>query len=242
MMKNLLFISLLFIIVGCGAFDKKDLNDEKLLLDDEYVDFNDTNGTYDLVDYMFPNKSQNNIYVVETKNSDINGLLLNENNTSVMDEFILVDDNYITLGDKISYFIDKNTIIKEEFINNSYDIRKYKRFIDKGEVYFSYDEVNIQDTYIQVGKLVCRLQDHSNTMEILGYTYEDVVHLNCIGDFGEGANEGFNEETSFTIDGYYAKNIGLIGFLSYRCENKEYGNSGYTFCTDSKKSIQNILE
>jgi len=240
-MKNILFISLLLMIVGCGAFDKEDLKDTKLLRDDEHIDFNDTNGTYDLVDYFFPNKSQNNIYIVETKNSDITGLLLNENNKSVVDEFFFGDD-YITLGDNISYFIDTNIITKEEFINNSYDITKYKRFIDKGEVYFSYEEVNIQDTYIQVGKLVCRLQDHSNTMEILGNTYDDVVNLNCIGSFGEGANEGFTEETIFTIDGYYAKNIGLIESLSHRCENKEYGNSSYGFCTDSTKSIQNILE
>lgn len=241
-MKKILFISLLFMMVGCGAFDKKNLNDEKLLLDDEYVDFNDTNGTYDLVDYMFPNKNQSNIYIVETKNSDIKGVLLNENNESVTDEFLLVEDNYITLGDNISYSIDENRIIREEFSDNFYNDKEYKRNLDKGEVYYSYEEINIQETYIQVGKLVCRLHSHADTMEVLGYTYNNVLHLNCIGDFGEGANEGFTESTFFTIDGYYAKNIGLIGLLSNKCENKEYGNSSYAFCTETKKSIQNILE
>lgn len=229
-------------MVGCGAFDKKNLNDEKLLLDDEYVDFNDTNGTYDLVDYMFPNKNQSNIYIVETKNSDIDGILLNQNKEEIIDEFVLIDDTHVTVGENISYFINKNTIIKEEFINNFNDSREYKRFLDKGEVYFSYEEVNIQGTYTQVGKMVCRFQEHTPTMDILENVYEDVIHLKCIGDFGEGANEGFAEETSLEIDGFYAKNIGLISSLSYRCENKEYGNSGYAFCTESKKSIQNILK
>ena len=229
-------------MVGCGAFEKKDLKDEKLLLDDEHVDFSDTNGTYDLVNYMFPSKSQSNFYKIKTINMDKNGDVLNENEETVIDEFLLEDDNYITLGDNISYSINKNTIIKTEFINNFDDITAYRRLLDINDVYFSYEQVDIQDTYIQVGKMVCRLQDHNNTMEVLDTTYQDVIHLNCIGDFAEGANEGFSEGTNFIINGYYAKKIGLIGSLSYRCETKEYGNSGYAFCTERRKSIQNILE
>ena len=219
-----------------------DLNDEKLLNANEHVDYTDTNGSYDLADYLFPNKNQTNQYEVETINSDMEGIELSRHKSNRNNEYLLIDTNRVNLGENISYFINKNIIRKQEFINNFDDFRDYKRYLDKGDVYFSYEEINLKDSYNQVGKLVCRLVEHNSTMSILKNKYNNILHLGCIGDFGEGTLEGFSKETFFNIDGFYAKNIGLIKQVSHKCERTEYGSTDYAFCVDSTKNIQKILE
>ena len=241
-MKNILLIVPLFLIVGCGVFDKKNLNDEKLLNDNEYVDYSDSNGSYDLADYLFPNKNQTNQYEVETINRDVKGKELARHKSNRNNKYLLIDDNRVDLGENISYFIQKNIIRKKEFINDFDDFKDYRRYLDKGDVYFSYEEIDLQDAYNQVGKLVCRLVEHNSTMSVFKTKYNDVLHLGCIGDFGEGTLEGFSKETFFNIEGFYAKNIGLIKQVSYRCEDTKYGTTNYAFCVDSTKSIQKIVE
>ena len=241
-MKKNLFLLPLLLIIGCGTFDKKNLNDEKLLNDNERVDYTDTNGSYDLADYLFPTKTQTNRYAIEVINRDLEGVELSRHKVNRDEQYLIIDNNRIDLGDTISYFIDKSTIRKKEFTNNSDDITDYRRYLNKGDVYFSYEEINLKDSYNQVGKLVCRVVEHNNTIHVLDINYSDVLHVGCIGDFGEGTLEGFSKETFFNIDGFYAKNIGLIKKTSYRCENTQYGSSNYAFCIDTTKNIQTILE
>ena len=242
MMKRILFLLPLFLIIGCGTFDKKDLNDEKLLNDDEHVDYTDTNGSYDLAEYLFPTKTQTNRYSIEVINRDFKGIEFSRHNVNRDEKYLVIDNKNINLGENISHFIEKNTINKKEFINNFDDIIDYKRHLDKGDVYFSYEEINLKDSYNQVGKLVCRMVEHNNSINIAEKKYTDVLHLNCIGDFGEGTVEGFSKETQFIIDGFYAKSIGLIKKTSYRCEKTQYGSTNYAFCIDTTKKIQIILE
>jgi len=237
-MKNIIILILGFLIVGCGVFDKKDLNDEKLLNEDEHVNLNDANGSFDLADYLFPNKNQINQYRIETKNINPNSNeILNQNVVNRIEEFTYID-NKINLGDTTSYLINEKSITKKEFINNFDDIKEYRRYLNKNDVYFSYEEVNIQDDYRQIGKLVCRLVEHNNTKEVLARSYNDVIQLKCIGDFGEGTFNGFAKETFFIIKGFYAKNEGLIESISNRCEYNKYGQTEYTYCTDSIKQIK----
>lgn len=239
-MKNILFIPLLFLFVSCGITDKRNLNDEKLLSEDEHVDFTQTNGSFDLSNYLFPKEGQIYEYSVNVVTTDTEGTVLNKHNSSRQDEYTVVDENQIILGENISYFSNDVAIRKEEFINGFYEISEYRRHLDENDVYYSYEEVNIRDNYQQIGKSVCRLLDHNISRQVLDKNYNDVIHLRCEGDFGEGTIfQDFSKITKFKIDGFYARDKGLIESVSLRYNHSQFEEKSDTYFLETSIKIKN---
>ena len=240
-MKKILFLILLFLMVGCGVFDKKSLNDEQLLDDSERVDYSDNSGKYDLVQYLFPNKSQANKYKLVVKKKDIEGILVSDYNKTENDDYLLIDHNQINLGDDITYCIYEDRIIKNSFIDNFEIKDEYKRHLNEGNSYYTFARIDAEDSYRQGGKLVCQMLEHNSTMTVLNKNYDDILHLKCRGEFIDDTT-GFSKEKNFSIQSFYAKDIGLIKQVTEIYESTRYGSTTLTYYTDRIKSIQKIQE
>ena len=241
-MKNILLIVPLFLIIGCGVFDKKDINDAKLLEDNERVDYTDTNGSYDLAEYLFPNKNQTNIYEVNGTNSSFDNVKLSDYTQSKHDYYVLIDNNRINLGDNIYYLTDKNLITRIERSNGFENIERYRRYLDKGDVYYSYERIDGKDSYTEFGELSCRLIEHNSTMSIFNHKYNDILHLGCFGDFLESTKNSFSKYKKYYIDSFYAKDIGLIKQIYNKKEENQYGNTDFNFYVYRVTNIKEIQQ
>jgi len=222
--NNLRITLILLFLTGCGVFNKKDLNDEKLLGTDEHVDFN-ASGKYDLSEYLFPSESKTLIYNVTTYNKNNNSQNINE----TVDEYVR-DVNIVKLNDNISYEIEVQAIQKKELIDGFfYDNRKYRRHLNIGDVYYSFEYVELKGTkYRRLGKLVCKVENHLETEEILNKNYKDILKLFCTGEFFEGTlNNSYSVRKNFKIISFYAKQVGLIGSIFEKDETTTTGNEDY---------------
>ncbi len=234
----LLFSSLLF-IVGCGVIDKKDLNNEKLLAENERVDLTNINGAYDLADYLFPRENHVYQYEITTKSKE---------NETPSEPYIvnkeyeyIIDGQLITLNKDVIYSISDLTISKIERFNNFKKESKFRRHLDMNDTYESFEEINIQKNYLQVGKLFCQLQEHFENVELLNHNYRDVIRLTCKGDF-EKSSIDFQEKREFRIDGFYAKNIGRINEVLQEKQTNIYGNTQYDLESNETTILKIILQ
>ena len=241
MKKYFIISTLLVAITGCGVFDKKNLNNEKLLTEEEHVDYNGT-GKYDLSNYIFPNKSDSLVYSIakyrkgaNDKNFDFKNPISINNNK--IEEYVY-SDNRVLLNKNIEYLIGTNYIQKKELIGDFYDVRKFRRFLNETDVYYSYEQVDLKNSYRRAGKTVCKVVKHLPSQKIKDIDYNDVLHLNCIGDYKEAViNNSFSKKKDFQINSFYAKDIGLIGEISERCEDTVTGIQRNKECTRIEKTL-----
>ena len=246
-MKNIsitLFTTTLFMIFisGCG-FDKKDLDDSKLLDENETVVFN-SEGRYDLKEYLFPSQNQTNVYE-RVKHRDNNGdknydkepISINLNNQI---EYTL-NDNMVLEGADIEYTIKDISIEKKELVDNFYDIREYRRYVDVGDYYFSYESVDAKSLWYQIGWTKCKVEEHIDSKVILDKSYDDVLLLVCDSESAEGVRGEYKNRKNFSSALYFAKGVGQIGAIGEECFNKRYNHS-YRGCTKTTKQLKEILK
>ncbi len=241
MRRALILLATVLLIVGCG-FDKKDLNDIRLLDDNERVSYSDE-GRYDLSEYLFPKQDATYIYQ-RVKYRDNHGdknykepLRVN-NNERV--EYKIVG-NSVKEGSDINYTIKDVSIQKIELVNDFYDVREYRRFVDVNDTYYSYEHVDNATTLYQVGWVTCKVEEHINQKEILDRNYSDVLTLMCKSESAEGVRGEFSEKKNFISRLYYAKDIGEIGAIGEECIVRKY-DSVYKRCSKTVKQLREILE
>ncbi len=246
-MKNIsitLFATTLFMLLisGCG-FDKKDLDDSKLLDDNETVVFS-SEGRYDLKEYLFPSQNQTNIYERVKhkdnggdKNYDGEPLSINLHNQI---EYVL-NENIVLEGIDTKYTIKDISIEKKELVDDFYDIREYRRYVDIGDYYFSYESVDAKSLSYKIGWTKCKVEEHINSKVILDKTYDDVLLLVCDSESAEGVRGEFKEKKNFSSALYFAKGVGQIGAIGEECFNKKY-NQTYKSCTKTTKQLKEILK
>lgn len=235
-------LAILLLMVGCG-FDKKNLSDIRLLDDSERVDYNSDEGEYDLSEYLFP--PQNGIYIYHREK-----YIDNRGNGNYNKEPIGVNDNErveykivgnsIKEGSDINYTIKDITVQKIELVNDFYDVREYRRFVDINDTYYSYEHVDAATTLYQVGWVTCKIEDYNSSKEILGKQYSDVLTLMCKSESAEGVRGEFSEKRNFISRVYFAKDIGEIGAIGEECSIREYNNR-YKRCTKTIKELKDIL-
>ncbi len=238
----LIFLAMLLLMVGCG-FDKKNLSDIRLLDDSERVNYSDE-GRYDLSDYLFPKQDVTYIYQrVKYRDNqgdkNYNKEPLRVNNNERVDYKIV--GNSIKEGSDINYTIKDVSIQKIELVDDFYDVREYRRFIDINDTYYSYEHVDNATTLYQVGWVTCKVEEHISQKEILDRNYSDVLILMCKSESAEGVRGEFSEKKNFTSRLYFAKDIGEIGAIGEECRIREY-NSVYKSCTKTVKQLKEILE
>ena len=232
----------LLLIIGCG-FDKKDLNDIRLLDDSEKVSYSDE-GKYDLSEYLFPNQDVTYIYQrVKYRDNqgdkNYNKEPLRVNNSERV-EYKIVGDS-VKEGSDINYTIKDVSVQKIELVDDFYDVREYRRFVDINDTYYSYEHVDTATTLYQVGWLTCKVEEQLNYKEILDRNYSDVLILMCKSESAEGVRGEFSEKKNFTSRLYFAKDIGEIGAIGEECSIKQY-NSIYKSCTKTVKQLKDILK
>ncbi len=238
---NILFVVIL-LISGCG-FDKKDLNKIKLLDKNETVVFSGK-GRYDLKDYLFPSQNQINIYE-RIKHKDSNGdrnysnepISINLHNQI---EYVL-NDSMVLEGTDTTYTIKDISIEKKELVDDFYDIREYRRYVDIGDYYFSYELVDAKSVYYRIGWTKCKVEEHLNSKVILAKSYNDVLLLGCDSESAEGIRGEFEEKKDFSSVLYFAKGIGQIGAIGEECFDKKY-NKTYQSCSQTTKQLKEILK
>jgi hypothetical protein len=242
-MKNIsitLFATIL-LITGC-VFDKKDLDDSRLLENNKTVVFS-SEGRYDLKEYLFPIQNQTHIYE-RVKHKDNNG-----------------DKNYdkepirINLDDQVEYFLNENMILegvdtkytikdisieKKELLDDFYDIREYRRYVDIKDYYFSYEFVDAKSIFYQIGWTTCRVEEHIDSKIILDKQYTDILILGCNSESAEGIRGEFSEKKNFKSAHYFAKGIGEIAAIGEECFKKKY-NQTYKGCSRTTKKLKEIL-
>ncbi len=230
-------------IIGCGL-GKKDLNDIKLLEESEKVVY-DSSGQYDLTEYLFPFENQTSVYQVVSyrdKDGDKNYNLSQPLNFNVSKRIeYVVADNFIEEGIDITYTIDDLKIREEKLIDDFYDIRDYRRYVDIGDTYYSYENIDAKDAFYQIGWLTCHIEEHNRSKKILDRTYQDVLTLFCKSESAQGVRGEFSEKRVFTTRFYFAKNIGKIASVGETCTTKRY-NKNYKSCRFSKKELKEILK
>ncbi|HHB93632.1 MAG TPA: hypothetical protein ENK88_00610, partial [Campylobacterales bacterium] len=219
MKKSILFsLPLIMIISGCGVLDKKNINDTRLLDDSEKVVYV-SQGKYDLTNYLFPNTNQTYIYQRAKYKDNQGDKNFNSEPISFNDSEVVeyvIDNNTISEGDSTKYTIpdDNVSLLKQELVNDFYDIRKYRRYVDIGDYYFSYEHVDADSTLYQIGWMKCQVKEHNNTISISvldnNKTYSDVLLLGCESESANGVRGEFSEEKTFRTELYFAKNIGEI--------------------------------
>ena len=239
MKKSIVLLSSLLLIVGCGVFNKKDINNEKLLEDNQRVDLTATNGNYDLADYLFPNENHIYEYEITTESKE---------NQEISEPYIVnrkndytIDGQLISLNEDTTYSISNLIISKVQLFNNFKKESNFRRHLDINDVYDSFEEINIQKNYLQVGRIFCKLEKHLEDMELSNAKYRDVLHLMCDGDF-EKSSVDFLEKRIFRIDGFYAKNIGLINEVLQETQTNIYGDIEYNIESNETTILKTILQ
>lgn len=244
-MKNIyitLFATIL-LITGCG-FDKKDLDDSRLLEENETVVFSHE-GRYDLSEYLFPTANQTNIYE-KIKHKDNNGdknynrepISINLNNQI---EYV-INENVVLEGIDIEYRIKEDIHIeKKELVDDFYDIRDYRRYVDIGDYYYSYEFVDAKSIFYQIGWTKCRVEEHIDSKIILDKKYDDILILGCDSESVEGVRGEFSDKKNFKSAHYFAKDIGEIAAIGEECFKKNY-NQTYSSCSRTTKKLKEILK
>jgi hypothetical protein len=241
-MKNI-SISLISILLlgGCG-FDKKDLNDIVLLDENQKVIYSDE-GDYDLSEYLFPDKNQTYIYQTLKYRDNQGGRRYDNQPFRVNDNeevvYSLYDTTHIKEGIDINYTVENYSIKKIELVNDFYDIRDYRRFVDINDTYYSYEHVDNATTLYQIGWVTCKIEEHKSSKEILNKVYNDVLTLTCQSESAQGVRGEFSEKKTFTSRLYFAKHIGKIGAIGEECNTKRY-NSIYKSCMKTVKQLKEI--
>jgi len=239
---TLLTTAIVLLITGCG-FDKKDLDKSKLLDANETVVFS-SNGEYDLKEYLFPTQNQTNIYE-RIKHKDSNGdknydkepISVNLNNQIDY----TVNENIVIEGVDTTYTIGDTRIEKKELVDDFYDTRKYRRHLNIGDYYFSYESVDAKSIFYHIGWTKCRVEEHLESKIILDKTYNDVLILGCESESAEGVRGEYSDKKNFTSTYYYAKGIGEIGAIGEECFTKKY-NQTYRSCSKTTKKLKEILK
>jgi len=245
-MKNIFtfptLLTIVLLMTGCG-FDKKDLDDSRLLEDNETVVFS-SEGRYDLKDYLFPTQNQTNIYE-RIKHKDINGdknydkepISINLNNQI---EYVL-NENIVLEGVDTEYTIDDISIQKKELVDDFFDVRKYRRYVDVGSYYFSYEFVDAKSVFYQIGWTKCRVEEHIGSKIILDKKYDDILILGCDSESAEGVRGEFSEKKNFKSAHYFAKGVGEIAAIGEECFTKKF-NQTYRGCSRTTKKLKEILK
>jgi len=250
MKKSILFsLPMIIVISGCGVLDKKNINDTRLLNDNEKVVYI-AQGKYDLTNYLFPNTNQTYIYQRAKYKDNHGDKNFNSEPISLNDSEVVeyvVDGKIISEGDSSKYIIqdDNISLLKQELVDDFYDIRKYRRYIDIGDYYFSYENVDAQSTLYQIGWLKCQAKEHYDTKSISildnNKTYSDVLLLGCESQSANGVRGEFSEKKTFRTELYFAKDIGEIAAVGEECTIKKY-NRNYTTCTKVVRKLKEIIK
>jgi len=243
MQRVSIFILSILLFSGCG-FDKKDLNDIKLLDENEKVVYPEKEqGDFDLKDYLFPDKNQINIYKVVKYRDNGGDRRYNENNPFMLNENeaveYIVSENIIKEGSNTEYTVKDFSIQRKELVDEFYDIRDYRRFVDINDTYYSYEHVDNATTLYQVGYLLCKVMGHSDSKKILEKEYSDVLELMCKSESAQGVRGEFREKKLFSVTYYFAKGIGEIGAIGEECNIRDY-DTIYKSCIKSKKELKDI--
>ena len=229
------------LLMGCGMH-KKDLSDVKLLDANETVNFNEK-GLYDLSEYMFPNKTQTNIYKrVKYKDNKGDGVYTEPfliNNDEQIDYHM--DGNTVQEGSDTEYTVTDLRIEKKELIDDFYDIREYRRHVNVGDYYFTYEYIDSESVLYQIGFVKCQVKEHLDTQLILDNNYSDVLRLGCESESTEGVRGEFREKKIFETSLYFAKNIGQIGAIGEECLDREYAHD-YRNCTRTTRELIKATE
>jgi len=241
-MRNVLSFSIMAVLLmGCGMH-KKDLSDVKLLDANETVNFNEKGG-YDLSEYMFPNKTQTNIYKrVKYKDNKGDGVYTEPfliNNDEQID--YRMDGNTVQEGSNTEYTVTDLRIEKKELIDDFYDIREYRRHVNVGDYYFTYEYIDSESVLYQIGFVKCQVKEHLDTQLILDNNYSDVLRLGCESESTEGVRGEFREKKIFETSLYFAKNIGQIGAIGEECLDREYAHD-YRNCTRTTRELIKVTE
>ena len=242
-MRNILTFSVMAVLLmGCGM-DKKNFSDTKLLDANETVNFN-KKGSYDLSQYMFPSKTQTNIYKrVKYKDNKGDGIYNSEpfliNNDQQID--YRVDGNSIQEGSDTEYSLSDLKIEKKELVDDFYDIREYRRHVDVGDYYFTYEYIDAESVLYQIGFVKCQVKEHLDIQLILDNNYSDVLRLGCESESTEGVRGEFSEKKTFETSLYFAKDIGQIGAIGEECLDREYAHH-YRNCTRTTKELIQVTQ
>jgi len=252
MKKSILFslpMMMIMIISGCGVLDKKNINDTRLLNDNEEVVYI-AQGKYDLTNYLFPNTNQTYIYQRAKYKDNYGDKNFNSEPISINDSEVVeyvITDNIISEGDSIKYIIqdDNISLLKQELVDDFYDNRKYRRYVDIGDYYYSYKNVDAKSAFYQIGWLKCQAKEHYDTKSISildnNKTYSDVLLLGCQSQSLNGVRGEFSEKKTFRTELYFAKDIGEIAAVGEECTIKKY-NRNYISCTKVVKKLKEIIK
>jgi hypothetical protein len=252
MKKSILFslpMMMIMIISGCGVLDKKNINDTRLLNDNEEVVYI-AQGKYDLTNYLFPNTNQTYIYQRAKYKDNYGDKNFNSEPISINDSEVVeyvITDNIISESDSIKYIIqdDNISLLKQELVDDFYDNRKYRRYVDIGDYYYSYKNVDAKSAFYQIGWLKCQAKEHYDTKSISildnNKTYSDVLLLGCQSQSLNGVRGEFSEKKTFRTELYFAKDIGEIAAVGEECTIKKY-NRNYISCTKVVKKLKEIIK
>ncbi len=240
---SITLFAIIALMTGCG-FDKKDLDESRLLDDNETVVFS-SEGEYDLKEYLFPTQNQTHIYE-RIKHKDNNGdknynrepISINLHNQI---EYT-INENIVLEGIDTEYMIKDISIGKKELVDDFYDVREYRRYLNIGDYYFSYEFVDAEkSTFYQIGWTKCRVEEHLESKEILKNTYTDVLILACKSESAEGVRGEFSDKNNFSSAYYFAKGVGEIAAIGEECFTKKY-NQTYKSCSKTTKQLKEILK
>jgi|GEM_PF-2968501 len=227
------------LFIGCGM-DKKDINNITQLDENETVSY-DTDGKYDLSQYILPPQNQRNIYQISKYNyttperDDTQAPLMVIDNEYV--DYI-IENGTTKIGYTTEYQVSDIAIYRKEFVDDNYDNRYYARHIDIGDFYYIYENVDIDSTYSQNGFTKCKAEEHLDQISVLDNNYTDILHLSCEGKFREEVIGDFFEIKEFVAHYYYAKGIGQVQLNSVKCVDSQFNNTPHQSCIETDRKLK----
>ena len=231
--------TLIFLLIGCKT-TKEDINNITLLDDNETVKY-DNEGQYDLSQYILPSQNQRNIYQVSKYEYNIESKTSNQNPLIVINnEYVdyIIEDSITKIGYNTEYKVSDIAIYRKEFVDDSYDERYYSRYVDIGDYYYIFENIDIDSTYTQSGINKCFIKEHMDSTVVMNRTYTDILHLSCQGKFKEEVIGDFFELKEFIADYYFAKGIGQVQLISVKCTDSKFNKTAYHSCIETDRKLK----
>jgi hypothetical protein len=231
--------TLIFLLIGCKT-TKEDINNITLLDDNETVKY-DNEGQYDLSQYILPSQNQRNIYQVSKYEYNIESKTSSQNPLVVINnEYVdyIIEDGITKIGYNTEYQVNDIAIYRKEFVDDRYDKRYYARYLDIGEYYYIFENIDIDSTYTQSGLNKCLFKEHMDSTLVMNKKYTDILHLSCQGKFKEEVIGEFFEIKEFIVDYYFAKGIGQVQLTSIKCTDSKFNQTAYHSCIETDRKLK----